>query len=89
MSYLRGDFALCLYDLQCGLFIVIRDRYSIKPLFRMIIDGELLMTAEMKAFLPLGGSQNGTSIVSLTAFNLNLKKYLRMCKGRYSGKFSS
>lgn len=54
MSYLRGDFALCLYDLQCGLFIVIRDRYSIKPLFRMIIDGELLMTAEMKAFLPFG-----------------------------------
>ena len=39
---------------QRELSIVVRDRYGIKPLFWTIIDGELLVAAGMKAFLPLG-----------------------------------
>ena len=54
MSHVRGEFALCLYNSQRELFIVVRDRYSIKPLFWTIIDGEFLVAAGIKAFLPLG-----------------------------------
>ena len=54
VSHLRGEFSLCLYDSERDLFIAVRDRYGIKPLFWTIVDGELLVAAEMKAFLPLG-----------------------------------
>ncbi|KAK4693692.1 asparagine synthase (glutamine-hydrolyzing), partial [Lecanoromycetidae sp. Uapishka_2] len=54
VSYLRGEFALCLYDSERELFLAIRDRYGIKPLFWTIVDGELLVAAEMKALKPLG-----------------------------------
>lgn len=53
-SKLRGEFAICLYDQERELFLAIRDRYGIKPLFWTIQNGELLLAAEMKAFLPLG-----------------------------------
>ena len=45
VSHLCGEFALCLYDSQRELFIVVRDRYGIKPFFWTIIDGELLVAA--------------------------------------------
>ena len=54
LSHLRGEFSLCLYDSSKELFIAVRDRYGIKPLFWTIRDGELLIAAEMKALLPLG-----------------------------------
>lgn len=53
-SKLRGEFAICLWDSERELFLAIRDRYGIKPLFWTVQNGELWITAEMKAFLPLG-----------------------------------
>lgn len=54
LSHLRGEFSLCLYDSDHDLFIAVRDRYGIKPLFWTMHDGELIVAAEMKALLPLG-----------------------------------
>ena len=54
VSHLRGEFALCLYDSEKQLFLAVRDRYGIKPLFWTVLDGELLVAAEMKALIPLG-----------------------------------
>ena len=54
LSHLRGEFALVLYDAERQLFIAARDRYGIKPLFWTVQDGQLLVAAEMKAFLPFG-----------------------------------
>lgn len=57
MSFLqkiRGEYSICLYDANRELFIAVRDRYGIKPLFWTIQNGELFVAAEMKAFLPLG-----------------------------------
>ena len=58
LRYLRGEFALCLWDETQQLFIAARDRYGIKPLFWRINDGvdgqELLIAAEAKAFLGWG-----------------------------------
>ena len=54
LSHLRGEFSLCLYDSSNELFIAVRDRYGIKPLFWTVQDGELMVAAEMKALKPLG-----------------------------------
>ena len=54
VSHLRGEFALCLYDAERELFLAVRDRYGIKPLFWTVLDRELLVAAEMKALRPLG-----------------------------------
>ena len=54
LSHLRGEFSLCLYDVEKNLFIAVRDRYGIKPLFWTVQNGELMIAAEIKAFLPLG-----------------------------------
>lgn len=54
VSHLIGEFAICLYDSDKELFIAVRDRYGIKPLFWTVVDGELLVAAEMKAMMPLG-----------------------------------
>lgn len=54
VQYLRGEFACVLYDEASRLFIAVRDRYGIKPLFWTIQNGRLLIASEMKAFLPLG-----------------------------------
>ncbi|CAK1359066.1 unnamed protein product [Cercospora beticola] len=54
ISHLRGEFSICLYDSARQLFIAVRDRYGIKPLFWTIHNGRLLIAAEVKAFLPLG-----------------------------------
>ena len=53
LSYLRGEFALCLWDDREQVFIAARDRYGIKPLFWMIDEtsNQLLVAAEAKAFL--------------------------------------
>lgn len=54
LSHLRGEFSFCLYDSERDIFIAVRDRYGIKPLFWTVIDGEISVATEMKAFLPLG-----------------------------------
>ena len=58
LSHLRGEFSLCLYDSTRDLFIAVRDRYGIKPLFWTVHEGELFVAAEMKAFMPLGWEPN-------------------------------
>ncbi|KAF2720885.1 putative asparagine synthetase [Polychaeton citri CBS 116435] len=54
VSHLRGEFAVVLYDEETQLFVAVRDRYGIKPLFWTVQQGRLLVAAEAKAFLPLG-----------------------------------
>ena len=54
VHHLRGEFACVIFDEAKQLFIAVRDRYGIKPLFWTIQKGRLLVAAEMKAFLPLG-----------------------------------
>ena len=54
LSHLRGEFAICLYDEERNVFIAVRDRLGIKPLFWTETRGELLVAAEIKALLPLG-----------------------------------
>lgn len=54
LKYLRGEFALCLYDSRTKIFLAARDRYGIKPSFYAQLDGSLLVAAEVKAFAPLG-----------------------------------
>lgn len=43
-----------LWDEKQQLFVAVRDRYGIKPLFWTVQNGRLLVAAEQKAFLPLG-----------------------------------
>ncbi|KAF2224845.1 hypothetical protein BDZ85DRAFT_317481 [Elsinoe ampelina] len=54
VHHLRGEFACVLFDEANQLFIGVRDRYGIKPLFWTVQEGRLLVAAEMKAFLSLG-----------------------------------
>lgn len=54
ISHLRGEFALSLFDSERELFLAVRDRYGIKPLFWTVFDGELLVAAETKALKALG-----------------------------------
>lgn len=54
VHHLRGEFACVLFDEATQMFVAVRDRYGIKPLFWTIQEGRLLIAAEMKAFLPLG-----------------------------------
>lgn len=54
VHHLRGEFACVLFDEETQLFLAVRDRYGIKPLYWTIREGRLLIAAEMKAFLPLG-----------------------------------
>ncbi|KAK5108043.1 hypothetical protein LTR62_008817 [Meristemomyces frigidus] len=60
-EHLRGEFAVVLYDERRELFVAVRDRYGIKPIFWTIVDDgrghggkRLCVAAEAKAFLPLG-----------------------------------
>lgn len=54
LSYLRGEYVLCLYDEKTKTVIVARDRYGIKPIFwrEHQEKGVYMFGAEMKAFLP-------------------------------------
>ncbi|GAB7365121.1 hypothetical protein MBLNU230_g6210t1 [Neophaeotheca triangularis] len=54
VQHLRGEFACIIYDEPRQLFLAARDRYGIKPLFWTQQNGRLLLSAEMKGFLPLG-----------------------------------
>ncbi|KDN72177.1 putative asparagine synthase [Colletotrichum sublineola] len=59
-QHLRGEFSFIIFDENDGRVIAARDRFGIKPMFWTIIgnkEGEekrLLLTSEIKGFLPLG-----------------------------------
>lgn len=54
LDHLRGEYSFVLYDDRTGEVIVARDRFGVKPLFWTVVDGRLLVAAEIKAFLALG-----------------------------------
>ncbi|KAL1595958.1 hypothetical protein SLS60_009648 [Paraconiothyrium brasiliense] len=54
LQHLRGEFALVLYDAKRNVLIAARDRYGIKSLYYTVQDGRLLISTEMKSFLPYG-----------------------------------
>ncbi|RDA86055.1 hypothetical protein CP532_1275 [Ophiocordyceps camponoti-leonardi (nom. inval.)] len=55
-EHLRGEFAFVLFDERLGSRKVIaaRDRIGIKPLLWTVVDDQVLLAAEAKAFLPMG-----------------------------------
>ncbi|WPH03569.1 asparagine synthase [Acrodontium crateriforme] len=54
LKFLRGEFAICLFDSATQTFFAARDRYGVKPLFYTTVDDRLLVASEAKAFIPLG-----------------------------------
>ncbi|KAI8381106.1 uncharacterized protein BYT42DRAFT_530779 [Radiomyces spectabilis] len=54
LEYLRGEFAICLWDSKRSQLIVARDRFGIKPVYYTVRNGTLLVASEVKAFLPMG-----------------------------------
>lgn len=54
LQHLRGEFALVLYDAKRNVLIAARDRYGVKSLYYTVQDGRLLISTEMKSFLPYG-----------------------------------
>jgi asparagine synthase (glutamine-hydrolysing) len=53
-QYLRGEFAICIYDEHRRRFLAVRDRFGIKPLFWTVSNDRLLIAAEIKAFIAFG-----------------------------------
>lgn len=53
-DHLRGEFAICIYDNKSQKVILVRDHYSIKPLYYTVVNNTLLFASELKAFLALG-----------------------------------
>lgn len=89
VSHLRGEFAICLYDEEREIFLAVRDRFGIKPLFWSVLgEGrELCVAAEMKALRPLGWraewnvggiADGGVQIGAETVFKNVLKVYTCM-----------
>lgn len=54
LDHLRGEFAVCIWDVKKSRFILARDRFGAKPLYYTIVKGALLVASEIKAFLALG-----------------------------------
>ena len=54
LSYLRGEFALVLWDAKRERLFAARDRYGIKSLYYTIHNNQLLVATEMKCFLKFG-----------------------------------
>ncbi|UJR11139.1 hypothetical protein I4U23_015320 [Adineta vaga] len=53
-KYLRGEFAITFYDEERKIFIAVRDRFGIKPLYYTIYDDKLLFASEIKALFAFG-----------------------------------
>ena len=51
VHYLRGEFAVALYDRKLDRMILVRDRFGIRPLFYHLHKDTLLYGSEMKALL--------------------------------------
>lgn len=54
LEYLRGEFALVLWDETEQRLLAVRDRFGIKPLFYTVQDGVLYVASEMKALFAAG-----------------------------------
>lgn len=65
VHHLRGEFSCVLFDEPQQLFIAVRDRYGIKPLFWTVQQGRLLVAAEIKAFIPLGWTKREWDVRSI------------------------
>ncbi|KXH66828.1 asparagine synthase [Colletotrichum salicis] len=57
-EHLRGEFSFVIFDERDGRVITARDRFGIKPMYWTIVgqglERQLLLTSEVKGFLPLG-----------------------------------
>lgn len=57
-EHLRGEFAFVIFDENDGRVIIARDRFGIKPMYWTMtgegVEKRLLLTSEVKGFLPLG-----------------------------------
>lgn len=54
LSNINGMFAFCIYDKNTEYVYLVRDRFSIKPLFYTIYDGTLIFSSEIKGILNSG-----------------------------------
>lgn len=54
VSYLRGEFAIIIYDLKAHKMILARDRFGIKPLCYYFKNGTFYCASEAKAILAAG-----------------------------------
>ncbi|CAF0723281.1 unnamed protein product [Rotaria sp. Silwood1] len=54
VNYLRGEFAITMYDEQRKIFIAVRDRFGIKPLYYTYFENKLLFASEIKALFAFG-----------------------------------
>lgn len=54
IKYLRGEFAIVIWDQNKERLIAVRDRFGIKPLVYSIVDEQLFMASEAKALFSLG-----------------------------------
>ncbi|KAL4890992.1 hypothetical protein BDV59DRAFT_209333 [Aspergillus ambiguus] len=54
LSYLRGEFALVLWDARRKVLIAARDRFGVKSLYYTVVNNRLLIATEMKSFKEFG-----------------------------------
>jgi asparagine synthetase B (glutamine-hydrolysing) len=54
LSYLRGEFALVLWDARRKVLIAARDRFGVKSLYHTVINNRLIVATEMKCFKAFG-----------------------------------
>ncbi|GES62463.1 asparagine synthetase [Aspergillus terreus] len=54
LSYLRGEFALVLWDARRKVLIAARDRFGVKSLYYTVINNRLIVATEMKCFKAFG-----------------------------------
>jgi len=53
-EYLRGEFAITIWDEKNGMLYAIRDRFGIKPLYYTIHHGRIIFASEIKALFAMG-----------------------------------
>lgn len=56
VTYLRGEFAILIYDRTAGQMVAVRDRFGIKPLLYTRRDGEIWFASQARAFSAAGFS---------------------------------
>ncbi|MBK8805424.1 MAG: asparagine synthase (glutamine-hydrolyzing) [Bacteroidales bacterium] len=64
-SKLNGQFAVLIWNKVNKELIVARDRFSIRPLYYTLFDGQYFFASEMKAFDKIPGYQRGFNISNL------------------------
>ena len=53
-KHLRGEFAITMYDERKKIFVAVRDRFGIKPLYYAQHDHKLIFASEIKALFGFG-----------------------------------